>query len=389
MKKRYIIYLGVLILIFFGGVFGLDPVSGWLGLDFSFAPVRPFIQLPGEVWLRWPETGALSALIGPFSYGLTNTFASALLAFTAIIVFAILMKPRSRTADEVPTGGYNMFEMVFEIAYNYVERSAGKWTKAFFPFFMTFILWIMFANWFGLVPGFDSIGIWEDVRHFEAEKVEKAEMDKFFSENPDATEAEIHEAEEHAKHVAHEVELAVEEANNQGLRVGTNPIVNFLMNPRPNENGDNPEGAYWTIVPFFRPAATDLNFTLAIAIISVIMTQYYGMRAQGYKYWAKFLPFFPFDRTRGDKIAKNPLALMDVLVGLLELVSEIFKIVSFAFRLLGNIFAGMVLLFVIASLLPAANLVFYFLEFGVGALQAVVFALLTLTFMSGATHSHH
>ncbi len=368
MKKRYIIYLGVLILIFFGGVFGLDPVSGWLGLDFSFAPVRPFIQLPGEVWLKWPKD---SFLYGPFSYGLTNTFASALLAFTAIIVFAILMKPRSRSADEVPTGGYNMFEMIFEIAYNYVERSAGKWTKAFFPFFMTFILWILFANWFGLVPGFDSIGIWENVPHFEAEKAEKAALQAGASE-------------EEAHHIFEEVEHAVEEANDEALRRGI-----FLVNPRPDENDENPEGSVWSIVPFFRPAATDLNFTLAIAIISVIMTQYYGMRAQGYKYWAKFLPFFPFDRTRGDKIAKNPLALMDVLVGLLELVSEIFKIVSFAFRLLGNIFAGMVLLFVIASLLPAANLVFYFLEFGVGALQAVVFALLTLTFMSGATHSHH
>ena len=362
MKKRYFIYLGVLILILFGGVFGLDPVSGWLGLHFSFAPVRPFIQLPGEVWLRWPKG---SFLDGPFSYGLTNTFASALLAFTAIILFALAMKPRSRSADEVPTGFYNFFEMAFEGAYGYVERSAGKWTKAFFPFFMTFIFWILFANWFGLVPGFDSIGIWEDVRHFEAEKAEKAALQAGASE-------------EEAHHIFEEVEHAVEEANNHAIKVGP-----FLMNPRPDESGEIPPGAYWSIVPFFRPAATDLNFTLAIAIISVIMTQYYGMRAQGLSYWKKF---FVWD---GDKISKSPLAVMDTGVGLLEFVSEVFKIVSFAFRLLGNIFAGMVLLFVIASLLPVANLAFYFLEFGVGALQAIVFALLTLTFMSGSTHSHH
>ena len=48
----------------------------------------------------------------------------------------------------------------------------------------------------------------------------------------------------------------------------------------------------------------------------------------------------------------------------------------------------MVLLFVIGSLLPVANLLFYHLEFGIGLLQGVVFALLTLTFMSGATESH-
>jgi F-type H+-transporting ATPase subunit a len=80
---------------------------------------------------------------------------------------------------------------------------------------------------------------------------------------------------------------------------------------------------------------------------------------------------------------------MDTGVGILEFISEVFKIVSFAFRLLGNIFAGQVLLFVIASLLPVANLFFWHLEFGVGLLQAAVFALLTLTFMKSATESHH
>jgi F-type H+-transporting ATPase subunit a len=147
--------------------------------------------------------------------------------------------------------------------------------------------------------------------------------------------------------------------------------------------GSNPEAADWTIVPYVRAASTDLNFTLAIAIISVVMTQYYGMKAQGMKYWNKFFTW------NGDKIKQNPLAIMDTGVGILEFISEVFKIVSFAFRLLGNIFAGQVLLFVIASLLPVANLFFWHLEFGVGLLQGVIFALLTLTFMKSATESHH
>ncbi len=366
MKKRYGIYFGVLILILFGGAFGLDPVSGLLGLDFSFAPVRPFIQLPGEVVMPWAEG---SPLIGLFGKGLTNTFMAALLSWVIILIIAVILKPRSRSADEIPTGFYNMFEMIFEGAYNYVERSAGKWTKAFFPFFMTFILWILISNWMGLVPGFDSIGKWEDVPHFEAENATQAAL-------ADGKTEEV--AEEIGQDVLREVEAKNDEALKRGGL--------FLVNPRPivdsEGNKTNPEGAIWTIVPYFRPAASDLNFTLAIALISVIMTQYYGMKAQGMKYWKKF---FVWD---GNKISQNPLAIMDTGVGLLEFISEVFKIVSFAFRLLGNIFAGMVLLFVIASLLPVANLAFYFLEFGVGALQAVVFALLTLTFMSGATHSH-
>ena len=77
------------------------------------------------------------------------------------------------------------------------------------------------------------------------------------------------------------------------------------------------------------------------------------------------------------------------LVGLIELVSEFAKILSFGFRLLGNIFAGQVLLFVIGFLAPVALVAVYGLEFFVGAIQAMVFAMLTLTFMSGATVSHH
>lgn len=366
MKKRYVIYLGVLCLILFGGIFGMDPVSAFINrwitpLDFTFAPVRPFIQLPGEVLVPWSTD---SPLYGLFGKGFTNTFLAALLAFLVILLIAYVLKPRSRTADEVPTGFYNMFELLFEGAYGYVERSAGKWTKVFFPFFMTFIMWILISNWMGLLPGFDAVGKYEDVAHYEAELAEQAAL------KDGATEEKAHE-------IFVQVEAKITEENNRALRRSI-----FLLSPRPDDQGDNPPGSHWSIVPFVRPAATDLNFTIAIALISVIMTQYYGMRAQGLSYWKKF---FVWD---GDKISKNPLAVMDSGVGLLEFISELFKIVSFAFRLLGNIFAGMVLLFVIASLLPIANLLFYFLEFGVGALQALVFALLTLTFMSGATHGH-
>jgi F-type H+-transporting ATPase subunit a len=73
----------------------------------------------------------------------------------------------------------------------------------------------------------------------------------------------------------------------------------------------------------------------------------------------------------------------------LELISEFAKILSFAFRLFGNIFAGQVLLFVFAFLLPLAVSAVYGLEFLVGAIQAAVFALLTLTFMANAVTEHH
>ena len=152
--------------------------------------------------------------------------------------------------------------------------------------------------------------------------------------------------------------------------------------------GYNTEAKDWTIVPFLRPGATDLNYTLAFALIAMVMVQYYGFKYLGARgYLAKFFPFIA--PGYGQEVAKNPIKAIDPAVGLLELVIEFSKIISFAFRLLGNIFAGMVLLFVMAFLLPVANVAFFGLEFFVGLIQALVFGLLTLIFMASASTSHH
>ena len=89
-----------------------------------------------------------------------------------------------------------------------------------------------------------------------------------------------------------------------------------------------------------------------------------------------------------DVMAKNPLKSIDWAVGLLELVGEISRIISFSFRLLGNIFAGQILLFVMAFLVPVVSVVFFGLELFVGLIQAVVFGLLALMFMAGASEHH-
>lgn len=337
MKKRYVVYLCLVLLIVFGIV---------------VPPVLPIIQLPGEVIFEWSEGSFLQGFMGR---GFTNTFLATLITFVILLAVTFALRARSRTADEVPTGGYNFFEMLVEFAYNYVEGYAGKWAKAFFPFFMTFILWIVIANWMELVPFVDALGKWENLPEHQVHLAEIA-------------------AEAEGRHLTEEEIHAIEEQYQ-----GTGGVRSGIWLLKGDENAANKD---WAIVPYVRAAATDLNFTLALAIISVVMTQYYGMKALGWKYWGKF---FMWD---GDKIASNPLAILDPAVGILEFISEIFKIVSFAFRLLGNIFAGQVLLFVIASLIPVANLLFWHLEFAVGALQAAVFALLTLTFMSMATQGH-
>lgn len=129
------------------------------------------------------------------------------------------------------------------------------------------------------------------------------------------------------------------------------------------------------LVPFIRSSSADLNFTLAIAICSVIITQIMGIAAIGFfKYAGKFLNF------------RGPIQFF---VGILELVSEVAKIISFSFRLFGNIFAGEVLLIVVGFLVPyIIPLPFLFLEIFVGFVQALVFSMLTLVFLKMAVTEH-
>lgn len=127
-------------------------------------------------------------------------------------------------------------------------------------------------------------------------------------------------------------------------------------------------------VPIFRGATADLNTTLALATFSVISIQIFGFYELKFSYFKKFINI------------KSPI---DFFTGILEIISEFSKIISFSFRLFGNVFAGEVLLSVITFLVPfIAPLPFFGLEIFVGLIQAVVFSMLTLVFINIAVVSH-
>jgi F-type H+-transporting ATPase subunit a len=134
-----------------------------------------------------------------------------------------------------------------------------------------------------------------------------------------------------------------------------------------------------------RGAATDLNLTIGLALVTFFAIQVFGVAAQGPAYFQKFINI----RALGT-LQKKPLGAVDFLVGIFEIVSEIGKIISLAFRLFGNMFAGGILLavmsFLVATLLPV---VFYGLEVIVTSIQAFVFAVLTIVFSAQAMEGHH
>jgi len=129
------------------------------------------------------------------------------------------------------------------------------------------------------------------------------------------------------------------------------------------------------VVPLLRSPASDLNFTLALALIAVTMVNVFAIAAMGLKNRASV--FFNFG---------NPLKFF---VGILELLSEFARIISFTFRLFGNVFAGEVLLAIMALLVPyLVPLPFMFLEVFVGFIQAFIFGMLTLVFVALAVTPH-
>jgi F-type H+-transporting ATPase subunit a len=304
-------------------------------LDGLAKPVLPTIILQAE---KIPGLG-----------GITNTLIATVLA-DLVILFLFWRGTRSLRNggnDElVPESRLqNLVEMLIEGLYGLAESILGGKARRVFWLGATIFIFILVANWMELIPGYDSIGVIEEAH----EGMEPAEKGSFL-----------------------------------GI-----PALVGPMEEEEDEHGGGHEGEHeehgYVLIPFLRAANTDLNTTLALAIIAMVMVQVYGVRELGAKeYFGKFLQ----TKRIGDG---NPMGLIDMFVGVLESVSEFAKIISFTFRLFGNIFAGQVLLFVMSFLIPFlffGVLIFWGLEVFVGAIQALVFMMLTFVFLSMAMAGH-
>jgi len=303
--------LGIVLLI--TGILG---AIGW----YFFPPIMPHVQLAAE---PISHTIFASKLFGEEGFTITNTLTAMFLVDLVVIALVIAVQKAAKSGDLVPRGISGAFEALIEAIYNLSESTAGKWTADIFPYFATFFIIVLIANYMELLPGVDSIG--------------------------------------------------------------------WLAKVAPNAHGYAARGIFlvkepghYTVVPWVRVLSTDLNFTLALALISVTMTQVIGVKALGLPYFGKF-----FNIKALFTVKPFWMGLIDFFVSLLEIISELAKIISFSFRLFGNLFAGSVMLFVIGFLVPIwFQSAVLLLEAFVGVIQALVFGLLTLMFMSLATHPH-
>ena len=294
------------------------------------------------------------AYIGDFP--VTNSIFTSLIVSAGLILFALIVRSKLTNTDK-PNGIQNVAEWIVESLYNLmysITNDKGK-TLKFFPVVATFFLYILCNNWLGLVPGVGPITV--PLAHPPGEHVETEEshsLTPFLQVQAVEETTELH---------SEDVTVTTDEVNPENIHINEDTV--------PAELEDKHESAQ---VPLFRPGTADLNTTIAFALISIFLTQFYGVQYLNLSYFKKFFNF------------ESPIM---AFVGLLELVSEFSKILSFAFRLFGNIFAGEVLLVVIASLASVVvPMPFYGLEIFVGFVQALVFSMLTVVFFNMATQGH-
>ena len=290
--------------------------------------------------------------IGPIP--VTNSLLTMLIVMALIlIVFTAI----ARRAQTVPGRGQGMLEVIVEFLLGIVEGTAGKRAgRSIFPLIGAIFIFIIFANYSGLLPGVGTIGYWHEETAAETEQVQTAEGEASTETEGATTGSEAAE---------HETTSGTDAVNVDVEGEGGATVTE--------------EEHHKVLVPFFRSPNADLNMTLAMALLTFGVVQVAGIRAHGVAGRIKHMA--------------NPWWIFP-----LELIQEFARIVSLSFRLFGNIFAGEVLLAVMYAMANAIKIllipvlfpvVFLFLEVLFGTIQALVFALLTLIYITLATSGGH
>lgn len=308
------------------------------------AAASPHISLAAE------NVGSLGGVI-PISNALLTTW----LVMAALILLSIVA---TRNLKTKPGRGQMITELLVGGLFSFFTNLGGKHGKKFAPLAVTLFLFIVMSNWAGLLPGVGTIGFFENGAHATTIVSQASAATQVVSESKqESPGTEIHEA--------------------QGVG---GEVVGSELDKQDEKSAES----YTKFVPLFRGPTADLNLTIALGLIAFAAIQYFGFTlGGGINYIKKFIDL------------RSPIYFF---VGILEIISDISKIISFAFRLFGNIFAGEVLLTVMAFL-PVAligvpplllPIPFYLLEIFVGVIQGLVFAMLTTVFLNVAvSHGDH
>ena len=274
--------------------------------------------------------------IGPIP--ITNSMLTMFIVMAGILLAGWWI---ARKAQTIPYHSQSVVEMIIEFLLGLVEGTAGrKEGRRVFPLVGAIFIFILFANYSGLLPGVGTIGKWE------TEEVPAA--------------------------------LTTEQTHNQGAL----QIASLFTAPSSIQDeavtAEDEQHEEKVLVPFFRAPNADLNMTIAMALVTFFFVQVRGFSVNGFVGRIKHMA--------------DPPALFP-----LELVSEFSRIISLSARLFGNVLAGEVLLAIMYAMAAALKIVvipilfpvlFLGLELLFGAIQALVFSLLTVVYVSLAASGH-
>jgi F-type H+-transporting ATPase subunit a len=292
-----------------------------------------------------------------FSIGPITVTNSMLMMFVVMGLIIIAFSGIARRAQVVPSRAQGFLELIVEFLLGLVEGTAGRRLgRSIFPLISAIFIFIAFSNYSGLLPGVGTIGYW----HEEAAEV---------SEGHATTEGTTADEE----HATGEETTAGEDASHEETANGTEGAAAATSEEETHEE------SHRVLVPYLRAPNADLNMTLAMALITFGFVQYAGIKAHGVRGRIRHMaqPWWIFP---------------------LEVIQEVARIVSLSFRLFGNIFAGEVLLAVMYAMAAAIRVaiipllfpvIFLFLEVLFGTIQALVFALLTLIYITLAAAGEH
>ena len=390
-----ILIVSVLVISVIGGALGEA-----LGLGFLASSLLA-IQLPAEMIFEGDD---FATPLG--AWNLMNTMLTTWLAMLVLIILALFIR---KSLTEVPGRFQALFEIIIEFFLNLCESIAGRDKgRRFFPLVFTIFIFIVVANWMGILPGFGTVGRIADpeeiahhhgIHHYVDPALADYASDDSHAKHDEHGEDshakhDEHDDDSHAKHDEHDEDSHAkhdehsDHLDSVALHVFTGQGAFSYLAPGSFsdqltfEEYENQDGLVGEdkraghLVPFLRSANTDINMTLAMAIIAMGMVHFWGFSILGFpSHIGKFINF-----------KEGPIGFF---VGILEIISELAKVVSFTFRLFGNIFAGEVLLMALAFLLPLIGIIpFLGLELFVGVIQAFIFSMLTLVFASMASVSH-
>ena len=300
--------------------------------------------------------------IGPIP--VTNSMMMMFIVMGAILLAGSLI---ARKLKVVPGRTQGVVELIVEFLLGLVEGTAGKRLgRRIFPLVGALFIFIIFSNWTGLLPGVGTIGYYKEAEEGHASApLEVAQLPINQGASANAAAQDEAEGEGTATTDEHATEGDAVVTEGQGATVA-------------GEHAEEEEHEE-VLVPYFRAPNADLNMTLAMALLAFGVVQVAGVRAHGFVGRIKHMA--------------DPPMLFPI-----ELISELSRIVSLSARLFGNVFAGEVLLAVMYALAASIKVavipvlfpvVFLFLELLFGSIQALVFALLTLIYITLATAGGH